>query len=114
MDGRYRWHLARGRDGIIGKAGRQELTGGVVDYLFVEGRPDTLGDRAVNLAVDDHRIDHVAAILGDNIAVEVHFVGLRINLQRHEAELKRHQLRSSHRGRQLLFDHRLSVAPLAQ
>jgi hypothetical protein len=73
MDGCYRWHLARGRDDIIGEAGRQELTGGVVNYLFVEGRPDALGDRAVNLAVDDRgplpRLcrNALAATLGDGV-----------------------------------------------
>jgi hypothetical protein len=74
MDGRYRWHLACGRDGIIREAGRQKLTSGIVDYLFVKGRPDALGDCAVNLAVDDYRIDHAAAILGDNVAIELHLV----------------------------------------
>ena len=43
---------------------------------------------AARLAVDDHRIDHVAATLGDNVAVELHFAGLRINLRRHDVRCR--------------------------
>src|ERR1700680_3372423 len=87
MDGLYRWHIARGRDDIIGEAGRPELTIIVVDYLLVEGRPDALRDGAVNLAIDDHRVAHAPAILGDDV-VEDHFSRVPYRFARSEVEAR--------------------------
>jgi hypothetical protein len=51
--------------------------------LLVESRPNALDDCAMNLALNDHRVDYAPAILGDDVAVELHLAGFRIDLQCH-------------------------------
>jgi hypothetical protein len=84
MESGYQGQLARDRDSIVGQAGCQQLPRGAVDHLLVEGGGDTLDDRAVNLAVDDHRIDRAPTILGDDVAVQRYLTGLAIDLERHD------------------------------
>ena len=50
------------------KDGGEQLAVVVVDVAFVEHRGDPLRDAAADLAVDDRRIDDLAAVLDDEVA----------------------------------------------
>ena len=52
------------------KRGREELALLVVDQLFEERAADPLGQGADELAVDDHRVDGVADVVGDGVLAE--------------------------------------------
>ena len=54
----------------------------VVDDLFIERNADPLRYAAVDLALDDERIDQPAAILGDGETIDAHLVGFRVDFQR--------------------------------
>ena len=51
----------------------------VVDDFFVQRLSDRLHNAAVNLAVDQHRIDHFAAIVDRDIFEELDVAGLFID-----------------------------------
>src|SRR6185312_14621048 len=68
-------HFGRRRDHIVDEARAQELAVIVVDELLEKRRTDTLRHATVNLAVNDHRIDHPAAILGDHVFQDSHEAG---------------------------------------
>jgi len=61
-------NLDRGGYDVVGKARAHELTVFVIDHLFVKCGTNTLRDTAVNLPVDDHRIDDATAILRHDIS----------------------------------------------
>src|SRR5216684_2336831 len=50
-----------------GVTGARRLPVGVEAHLFVKRGPDALGYAAVDLAVDDHRIEENAAVLDDDV-----------------------------------------------
>ena len=52
----------------------------VVDRILIERLADPLDQRAVNLALDDHRIDDAPEIVGAGETHERHAPGLAINL----------------------------------
>ena len=69
----HRRNFAGRRHQIIDQARGMDLALLVVDDFFVERRADALRDAAVNLAVDDQRIDEFAAILGDGEMIDADF-----------------------------------------
>ena len=60
--------LPGGRKEVVEVTGGQSLPVGVVDHVLVEGVAKALGDSAVDLAVDDHRIDDGAAVVHHYVA----------------------------------------------
>src|SRR5262249_54732152 len=56
-----RRNLARGRRQIVGERGGGDIAAVVVDDLFEQRVGDALGHAALDLAVDDHRIDQPPA-----------------------------------------------------
>ena len=48
--------------------------------VLAEGAADALRDATVHLALDDHRVDHGAAVLDHRVAEHVDLAGLRIDL----------------------------------
>ncbi len=77
--GRGRFHVIEprlgdfGRTGqqIIGERRRQRLSGAVERHFLVERGADALRQAAIDLAVDDHRIDQHAAVLDDDIVEQL-------------------------------------------
>ena len=51
-----------------------------VDDLLVERRGDALGDAAAHLALHDRRVDHHAAVLHDDVALDRHAARLGVDL----------------------------------
>ena len=52
----------------------------VVDRLLVERLRDPLRDAAVDLAVDDHRIDDLADVVDGDVAQQLNVAGLGVDL----------------------------------
>src|SRR3981081_125789 len=72
--------VGRGHE-VVDHRARLELPGIiVVNALFEERLRDTLGDSSVNLAVDDHRVDDVAAVVHGDISLKIDTSGFRIDL----------------------------------
>src|SRR5450759_4208699 len=72
--------LVRGRDQVVGERSRLHLPRFVVVYdLFVEGLRNALCNAAMDLAVDDHRVDDVAAVVDRNVALEIDMASLGID-----------------------------------
>ena len=65
LDGRQ-FHGRRHQ--IVEKRAGQELALVVVDHLLEERPAHALGHPAVHLALDDERIDHLAAVVGDEVS----------------------------------------------
>src|SRR5262249_23479733 len=57
------WSLERGRDVVVQKAAAGDIAFLVVADFLIQGGPDPLGEAAVDLTVDDHRVDDVAAVV---------------------------------------------------
>ena len=72
----HRRNLAGRRHQIVDQARGVELALRVVDDLLVERGADALRDAAMHLPVDDQRIDHAAAVLGDDEALHADLIGL--------------------------------------
>ena len=62
-------------EGVVEERAGNERPALVVDRFFPERLADTLGQATVNLAVDDHRVDHVAAVVDRHVADEVDVYG---------------------------------------
>ena len=58
----------------------EQLPGLVVGHPLVERAADALGDAAVDLALDDHRVDHGAAVVDDAVAQDLDLGGDRVGL----------------------------------
>ena len=67
MDDVDHGHFDGGWDDVINQSAGQKLAGGVVDDLFVKRGANALRNAAMHLAVNNHRIDDAAAILGDHV-----------------------------------------------
>ena len=68
MSNLNRRNVYRRRDEIIHERAGQELSILVVDGMFIHGRADPLGDPALNLPIDNDRVNNPAAILNNDIA----------------------------------------------
>src|SRR5438876_11932845 len=73
-------HLGRARNQIIHERRRQELPVRVVDDALEQHVADALDDAATHLPFDDRRIDHLATILGAEIAQYANLAGRNIDL----------------------------------
>ena len=79
------------RVGHLGDVGHQEvherrveqLPGLVVGHPLVERAADALRDAAVDLALDDHRVDQVAAVVHHGVLEDRDLGGLRVGLDDH-------------------------------
>src|SRR6266850_456683 len=54
------------RHEIVGKRAGEYVAAVVIDHLFVECIGDALGDAAMDLSLDDHRVDQTARIFDDH------------------------------------------------
>ena len=57
-------NFRRARNHVVGERGGERLAQLVIRDLFVERGPYPLRDPALDLAVDDQRIDHCPAVFG--------------------------------------------------
>ena len=73
-------HFGRGRQQIIGECGGDRLAGIVVAHPFEHGIADAMRNAAVDLALDDLRIDPAAGILDRDIAQDGDAAGLDVDL----------------------------------
>ena len=64
-------HVHRARQEIVHQRGRADPAVGVVDELLHERFADALGHTAHHLTVDDHRVDDSAAVVHDDVALDV-------------------------------------------
>ncbi len=78
IDARGR-HLGRTRQQVVREGRGQRLAGRVERHLFVQRRADALRKSAVNLAVDDHRIDQLAAVFDDDVIENFDVADFRID-----------------------------------
>src|SRR5215813_7464687 len=86
MDDLDRGHLVRRRQQIIHQALCDALTLRVISELLIERRPDTVGDAAYGHAAYDFWIDHGAAIMADEVPLNLRLSEIRID--HHEQEVK--------------------------
>ena len=68
VDDLDRRHLGARREQVVHEARGDELAGLVVGEVLVERAADPLDDAAVDLALDDHRVDDRAAVLDHHVA----------------------------------------------
>ncbi len=88
----------RGRQ-IIGQRGGEDIPGFVVDDLFQQRIADALRDAAVDLAVDDHRIDQPAGVLRDQESFDFDPAGFDIDFDdRRMAGVRERARRIVYRG----------------
>jgi hypothetical protein len=68
VHGLDRRQLRGGGDQVVHEAPGQQLPLIVVDHLLEERATDALGHAAVHLALHDHRVDDLAAVVRDDVA----------------------------------------------
>src|ERR1039457_4490591 len=78
------WNHAGLGDGVIHQLAGDELAVVVVDGLFVEGLSEALHDAAVDLSIDQQRVDDVAAIVYGHIAQNLDLAGIAIHLRHYD------------------------------
>ena len=79
-----RRHLVRRRRQVVGERRGEDVAGVVVDDLFEQRVADALRDAALNLAVDDHRIDQPPGILRHQEFFDPHPAGLGVDLDQRD------------------------------
>ena len=67
------------RHAVVHERAGDELAVLVIDRALVQRLADTVGDAAVNLALDDHRIDNNAEVIHGGPGDDLGVAGLRIN-----------------------------------
>ena len=72
-------HLGRAGQQVVGEGRGQRLARVVVRHLLVERGADALRQAAQHLAVDDHRVHQLAAILDDQVVLEHDGAGLGVD-----------------------------------
>src|SRR5438093_9222990 len=77
---RQRWELIGLGDRVVHEARGQELAVLVVDDRFHEPGADRLGSAALELALDDRRIDRAAGVVDDRIGEEPDRARLHLDL----------------------------------
>ena len=81
--------------GVVHVRAREELPGVVVDAVLQERLADALGETAVDLAFDDHRVHDVAEVVHRHEVDDVDDAGVRVDLHfadvrtRREGEVRR-------------------------
>jgi len=72
--------VGRAREQVLGERRRLRLSGLVVHVQLEQREAHALSDAAPDLALDDHRVDHRAAILDDDDPLDRHAAGAAVNL----------------------------------
>ena len=73
--------LAGGRHQVVGQRARLETAVAAVAELLQQGRAQTLGERALNLAVGQCRVEQPSSVMPGDVAVYPHRTGVWIDLQ---------------------------------
>ena len=79
MDDANGGNFRSARHHVVCKRGRERLPLLVVGNLFIERRADALRDAALHLPVDDHRVDHGAAVLGHHVVEQLGHAALGVD-----------------------------------
>src|SRR5437667_9036406 len=74
-----RRHFVRGRNEIIGESDRERLAALVIDELLEQRAAEPLNRAAGELALDQHRVDRLADVVGDEIALDLHAAGVAVD-----------------------------------
>ena len=98
MPERERRHLLRARHQVAHQVRRERLAVPVVADLLAERGRDALRGAAVELPLDDHRVQHGAAVVEDRVREHLHEPGLGVDLDDGNAEpvWPRHRSRVEH------------------
>ena len=80
IERRQHRQLGRGRQQVVREGGGERLAAVVVAHPFEQRVADPVRDAAMDLAVDDHRIDQVSGILQRVILDDAHLAGLHVDL----------------------------------
>ena len=75
-------HLGRRRQEVVEEGRRERVAVVVVHELLVQHAADALHHAAVDLALDDVRVDHDAAVLAHHVAEDRDFAGRRVDRDR--------------------------------
>ena len=73
---------------VVHKGGVEQLAVFVEDELLVEGIADALGDAALDLALEDHGVDDAAAVVDDDVALDLDLHGLGVDLDDHGVDAR--------------------------
>src|SRR5262245_4332760 len=73
-------YIGGGGDQVVHQGGTETVALFVVGRMLQQNRSDTLGNSAPNLTVYDLRIYYLAAVLGDQVALESDQTGVNIYL----------------------------------
>ena len=87
--GRERRHVERVRDVVVVEVGRQQVPVLVVLEDLVDGGADRLRRRAHHLALDDLRVDPLAAVVDGRVVDDLVGAGLGIDLDDGDVDLRR-------------------------
>ena len=79
----YRRHVRGDGYGVIHKTTGHRLAGLVVDHFLAQYAAYALHDAADHLRVGEQRIDHAAAIVHDDVALQRHHTGGRVYADHH-------------------------------
>src|SRR4051794_29556841 len=82
-------HTERAGDGIVGELSGDELAGIVVHRLFPKSLAESLRDTAVDLAIDDQRVDDAPAIVDAKVALDFDLAGFAIDFGDHDVRTER-------------------------
>src|SRR6516162_6200510 len=78
--GMQHWDIVSARHAIIHEGSGQELAGYlIVNAVFAERLADTLHESAMDLPVDDHRIDNGADVIDRDVVYKRNYTGFRVN-----------------------------------
>ncbi len=75
-----RRHLACGGHQVVREGDRQRLAALVVEEFLEQSAAEPLRKAAGDLALDQHRIDRAADVVGDEIALDRHAAGVAVHL----------------------------------
>jgi hypothetical protein len=81
--------LDRGRQEVVGERPGQVLAVGVVDDLLVHRRRQAHGQAALDLTLDDHRVDDVAAVVDRDEPADLDLAGAVVDVDHAEVDAER-------------------------
>ena len=76
---RHRWDVVGAGHRVVHERARQQLAAGVIQGVFQQRLADALGDAALNLALDDHRVDHAADVVDGGEVDHLHDAGFGVD-----------------------------------
>ncbi len=74
------WQVVGARHGVVHVAAGDELAVLIVDGVLEQRLADALGDTAMHLAFDDHRIDEDAEVVDGGPTIDPRLAGFRVDL----------------------------------